>query len=196
MNLLVRFARDLRRLGSPHVSYTVAVLGVVAALEVLGRQSAGNDLQDLIALTVLAMLVALVGFRHRRVPLPWVTSLLAAARRLGARLRRSTFEIGLDLRGRPPVKRGTPPLVLAIGLALSAWAALAGLLAADSPHRLRELAVAGSYVAWLVALAALWAGLLLLSLLAAFLPWAMLHDACVAAHAGPGPRPRRREFWA
>src|SRR5262249_33777371 len=52
------------------------------------------------------------------------------------------------------------------------------------------------YVGYLALLAVVWLGMMLLGLLAAFLPAALIHDAFVGAHAGPGPRPRRRELWA
>src|SRR5437660_1166418 len=47
MKLLARTARDLRRLGSPGGGFTLLVLGVALALEVLGRQS-DSDLHDLL----------------------------------------------------------------------------------------------------------------------------------------------------
>src|SRR5687767_10150224 len=102
MNLLVRTARDLRRLVSPDAGYTVAIAGVIVALEALGRQSS-TDLHDLLAVTSLAMLGVLISVRHRRSPLPWLTTLGRAIGRLTERLKQSTFEIGLDLRGEPRV---------------------------------------------------------------------------------------------
>jgi hypothetical protein len=194
MNVLARTARDLRRLWSADLGFTLGVAGAVLGVELFGRQSF-YDLHDLLALFTLAVLALLAGVRHRRSPLAWVTALLAAGRRAGAWLRRGTFEIGLDLRGTPPVRRGTPPFILGLAAALAVWAAVAAWGAGDTPHRLRAIAAPVWYVGYLVPLAVLWLGLMLLGLLAAFLPAALIHDAFVGAHTGPDPRPRRRELW-
>jgi hypothetical protein len=196
MKLLVRSARDFGRLWSANLGLSLWVGGVVFAVEVAGRESreSGTDLHDLLFLFVLAVFALLVLGRHRRVPLPWVTLLAGAGRRLGGRLRRATFEIGLDLRGHPRVRRGTPPVILWLAGTLAAWAALAALGASGLPHGLRAALTQVWYVGYLLLLAALWLGLSLLSVLAFFLPAALIHDACVGAHTGP--RPRRREFLA
>src|SRR6516164_9385248 len=133
MNVLARTARDLRRLWSADLGFTLGVAGAVLGVELFGRQSF-YDLHDLLALFTLAVLALLVGVRHRRSPLAWVTALLAAGRRAGAWLRRGTFEIGLDLRGTPPVRRGTPPFILGLAAALAVWAAVAAWGAGDTPH--------------------------------------------------------------
>src|SRR5438128_309533 len=113
MNLLVRAARDLTRLVTPDIGFTVAVAGVVVALEGLGRQS-GTDLHDLLAVFSLVLLGVLVSIRHRRASIRWVAALSRGLNRMGERLRCSTFEIGLDLRGEPRVKSGAPPIVLTL----------------------------------------------------------------------------------
>src|SRR5207248_9900714 len=100
MNLLVRGARDLRRLITPEIGFTVVAAAVLVAVEALGRQS-GTDLHDLLALIAVAMLGVLIGIHHRRTPLRWVTAGARALGRFGERLKSSTFEIGLDLRGEP-----------------------------------------------------------------------------------------------
>lgn len=194
MKLFARTARDLRRLGAPDVAFGVAVLAVVVAVELLGRHT-GTDLHDLMALMALALVGALVGLRHRRRPLPWVSSLGAAFARLGGSLRRATFEIGIDLRGSPRVRRGTPRIILWLAAVLAGWTVLAAVFAADFPHGLRAAAVGVFYLGYLVPLALVWIVATAVSLLAFFIPAALIHDAFVGAHAGPGPRPRRREFW-
>src|SRR5438128_78518 len=140
MKLFARTARDLRRLAAPDVAFGVAVLAVVVAVELLGRHTA-TDLHDLLGLFALGLVGGLVGLRHRRRPLPWVTHLASAAGRVGTALRQATFEIGIDLRGTPRVRRGTPPIVVWLAVGLTGWALLAALFAADCPHGLREAAV-------------------------------------------------------
>src|SRR5262245_2704442 len=194
MKLFARTARDLRRLAAPDVAVGVAVLAVVVAVELLGRHTA-TDLHDLMALLALGLVGALVGLRHRRRRLPWVSRLGAGIARVGTILRRTTFEIGIDLRGTPRVRRGTPAIVLWMAAILSGWSILAALFAADCPHGLRAAAVGVFYLGYLLPLAIVWIVATAVSLLAFFIPAALIHDAFVGAHAGPGPRPRRREFW-
>ena len=49
---------------------------------------------------------------------------------------------------------------------------------------------------YLALLAIVWVGAILMTLLGGFLPYAMIHDALVAAHTAPGRRPRNREWVA
>src|SRR5262245_29096178 len=120
MKLLARTVQDLRRLSAPDVVFGAAVLAVVVAVELLGRHTA-TDLHDLMALMALVLVGALVGLRHRRRPLPWVSALGALLARFGALLRQATFEIGIDLRGTPRVRRGTPPIVVWLAVILAGW---------------------------------------------------------------------------
>jgi hypothetical protein len=198
MNLLARTARGLGRIWSADLGFTLGVGLVGAAVEVVGRQTAtdGYDLHDLILLTAVIIAVCVVVIRHRRAPLAWVTAIAAAGRRVGAWLRRSTFEIGLDLRGDPPVRKGVPPIVRWLGVGFAAWAAVAALIAPYCPHHARPLIAGRFYLGYLALLSALWVGLLALTFVAAFLPAALIHDRFVAAHVGAGPRPRRAEFGA
>ena len=196
MNLLVRTAHDLRRLATADFGFTLGIALVGIALEVIGRQtaSAGYDLHDLLALFTVVLIGILVIVRHRRSPLGWVTSIVTAGRRAGTWLRRGTFEIGLDLRGTPRVRRGSPPLVVWLAGVLAAWALAAACLAPVFPHGIRSAAAGVFYLGYLALLSGLWLGLMALGLLAAFLPFALIHDRCVGSFFGPGPRPRKREF--
>jgi hypothetical protein len=198
MNLLVRTARDLRRLVTADFGFTLGIVLVAVALEVIGRQTApsGLDLHDLLSLVTIVALGILVVVRHRRSPLGWVTAMVAATRRAGAWFRRGTFEIGLDLRGAPRVRRGSPPIVVWLAVGLAAWTTTAASLAPYSPHGLRTFAAGVFYLGYLAIISGIWLGLIALALLAAFLPFALIHDRCVGSFFGPGPRPRRREAVA
>jgi hypothetical protein len=194
MKLFARTVGDLRRLAVPDVAFGGAVLAVVVAVELLGRNTP-TDLHDLMAMMALGLIGALVGLRHRRRPLAWVSSLGSAAAHLGRSLRRATFEIGIDLRGTPRVRRGTPPIVVWLVVALAGWSVLAALFAADCPHGLRAAMTGVFYLGYLLPMALVWIIATAVSLLAFFIPAALIHDAFVGAHPGGGPRPRRREFW-
>jgi hypothetical protein len=194
MNLLVRAARDLRRLVTPDIAFSAGIVAALVAVEALGRVST-NDLHDLIALTLLVMLGTATISRQRRSPMGWISFVWRGLRHIGEWLRRNTFEIGLDLRGEPRVKRGSPRIVIVLAIVLGIWTILAAAFAQQLPRDLRTWLIRGSYLLYLAPLAILWLGCILLTLLSAFLPAAMLHDRFVAAHFHPGPRPRRRE-WA
>lgn len=194
MNLLVRAMLGLRRLATPDAGFTLLVAGVALAVEVLGRQSP-SDLHDLLALFSLSMLGMIVVARHRRSPLPWVVTLNLAGERLLESAKGQTFQMGLDLRGTPPVKSGFPSIVR---VALLVLAVLGGATLAAAPwlpHALRYLAVV-SYLIYLAVLAVLWVLLAASILLAAFVPMAVVHDAFVVRHRGPGRRTRRGEAAA
>src|SRR6267378_2339073 len=64
------------------------------------------------------------------------------------------------------------------------------------PYTLRAVASRGFSLGYLLALLALWGLLLAGVTLSILLPAAMIHDFCVAAHAGPARRPRRTEALA
>ncbi len=196
MNLLARTARDLRRLVTADFGFTLGIALVGVALEVIGRQTAqaGYDLHDLMALFTVVLLGILVVVRHRRSSLGWVAAIATAGRRAAAWLRRGTFEIGLDLRGTPRVRRGSPPIVIWLAAALATWAVGAAVLAPICPHGLRAAAAGVFYLGYLAVISGVWLGLMALGLLAAFLPFALIHDRCVGSFFGPGPRPRKREF--
>src|SRR5262245_46406928 len=87
MNLLVRAVRDLRRLWWADLGVTVMTALGVLAVEILGRECK-NDLHDLLCLLLIGMVAVGVLIRHRTSPLPWITIIAAAFRRLGGWLRR------------------------------------------------------------------------------------------------------------
>jgi hypothetical protein len=198
MNLLARTVRDLQRLVSADLGFNLTIALVGVALEVIGRQTAqgGYDLHDLFALVTIIVLGSLVVVRHRHSPLGWVAAIATAGRRVGTWLRRWTFEIGLDLRGQPPVRRGSPPAVRWMASVLAGWVIVAACVAPFCPHQIRTITAGTFYLGYLTLLTGLWLGMLAMGLLAAFLPWALIHDRCVGAHTGPGPRPRRPEYLA
>ncbi len=194
MKLLVRSVGEWQRLVAPDWLFTAGVLGIVVGIEALGRIS-DTDLHDLLAAVTLVMLGIGIGLRHRRRRLGWVRALGRAAARFGSAARAWTFEIGLDLRGEPRVRRGSPPIILALAGVLAAWAIAATIFAGYLPHGLRAAVAPRFYLGYLLPMASVWLALMAMTLLAMFLPYALIHDAFVAAHSGPGPRPRRREFW-
>src|SRR5262245_2018661 len=132
MNLLVRTARDLGRLWSSDLVVTLGVGGGGVALAYWGRRTYTHRHHSL-AVFGFALLAVGVHAWHRRKPLAWVRALGAGARRLGRRCRRGTFEIGLDLRGTPRVRRGTPPIVLGLAAVFGVWAAVAAWGAGGLP---------------------------------------------------------------
>jgi hypothetical protein len=115
---------------------------------------------------------------------------VTALKNLGVRLlawgRRFTFEVGIDLRGSPPVRTGFPPSLLLLGVLLVGIAGLAVASGLYLPRGLRPFVVPICYTAWLAGLVGLWALLVAAILLAFFVPMALIHDAFV----GTGTRRR------
>jgi hypothetical protein len=173
--------------------YTVCVVGVAVAVEAMGRQTS-TDLHDALSAAILGLLALMIGLRHRRDPLPWVSRLVAGAARLGGWLRHLSFEIGIDLRGDPPVPRRLPPVLAGLFAGLAAWLALTLLATPVLPQGFREVALPVFYLGYLAVLLALWTMLAAGVLLAVFVPFALIHDAFVAGHTSAGRRPRRGEY--
>src|SRR5690349_7712251 len=99
-----------RALLRPANWFSAGLVFTLAALEVLGRQ-ATTDLHDAVAVAALSLLAVVVALRHRTEPLTWVGWLAARGHRLARGGRRLLFEVGIDLRGSPPVPRAAPPVV-------------------------------------------------------------------------------------
>ncbi len=194
MKLLTRTFRGLQLFLGPDVWFSSGVLAVLAALEIVGRQHAATDGHDLIAASVLAFVALAAIYRHRQEPLGWVSSVIALGRRVGASVRRLGFEIGIDLRGSPPLPRGYPPTIVLALLFCGAWTAALVLFPEVFPLGIRLVATHVFYLGYLVALVAVWTVLLLLIVATVFLPWAMIHDALVSSSTDSERRVQRWEY--
>jgi hypothetical protein len=153
--------------------FTLAVAAFLVALEVVGR-SATTDVHDGLAACVLVAVGFLVGVRHRRDPLPWVTGLTALGRRAGQKLAWLRYDHGIDLRGAPPLPRRTPAVVFLLAAALVAWGAAAAGLWAVFPAGWRVVSFYSSYTLYLVSMVALWGTLMGVALVGIFVPIAVL----------------------
>jgi len=105
-------------------------------------------------------------------------------------------EVGIDLRGSPPIPRGFPPILGGLVAALAAGAVALALLPALEPAALRAAVRSASALVWLVLLGGAWLLFLAGCFHLLFLAFALTHDELVRAHRGPGPRRRRWEFAA
>lgn len=153
--------------------FTLAVVAFVVGLEVAGR-AATSDMHDGLAAFVLVGVGLLVAVRHRREPLPWVARAAALGRRAAAAFAGLRYDHGIDLRGVPPLPRRTPPVVLALILALFAWGALAAGVWAAFPTGWRVVGFYSSYTLYLAFLLALWGALLAVTFVGVFVPVAVL----------------------
>src|SRR5262249_13753925 len=107
-----------------------------------------------------------------------------------------TFELGIDMRGAPRIKRGYPPGVLILGTVLIAWFAALATVGSGLPQAFRAVTTQKFYLAYLAGMLLLWALLFAGILLAFFIPVAMIHDTFVHSHTGLGRRPRQQEMAA
>ncbi|MFN4259670.1 MAG: hypothetical protein ACK4RK_10245, partial [Gemmataceae bacterium] len=193
MRLLTRTYHLLRNRLRADVLFTTLVVSAVACLEVLGRFLT-SDLYDAFALGALALLVLLVVVRHRQTPLSWVTGLGRLARQVGRRLSQLRFEIGLDLRGEPPVPVAFPSIIRGALVLFPLVSVLLLLTMSAWPEVLRTMLTCFWYTGYLLLLGVLWSATLFCILLAVFIPTAMIHDAAVGAHVDQRRRTRGWEF--
>ncbi|HMF19235.1 MAG TPA: hypothetical protein VKE98_18640, partial [Gemmataceae bacterium] len=195
MELLTRAYRNCRRILSPNGWFTLSVMLAVFTLEAVGRHTT-SDLHDALAMALLVLLGSFVVYRHRISPLPWASRVAQLGNRLYNFAHSWTFEIGIDLRGTPRIKRGYPPAMLALGALLLVWCSLLLLFGAEAPQGLRTYGVAYFYTGYLILITLLWTLLLGGILLAFFIPMAMIHDAFVTSFQGMGRRSRQPEMLA
>src|SRR5437879_532824 len=133
MELLTRTFRTVRRLLTPNGWFTFGAFLVLIAFEVIGRFTL-TDLHDAAIAGFLAALIGWVCYRHRRKPLPWASVLARGGARLYQIAKGLTFELGIDMRGAPRIKRGYPPGVLTLGAVLIAWFVTLAAAGADLPQ--------------------------------------------------------------
>lgn len=195
MNLLTQTYRRVQRLLGPDIWFSSLVLTILVALELAGRLLAVSDGHDMLAVFALALVVAAVGVRHQREPVEWVSALLTPLRRAAAVLRRFAFEIGIDLRGTPPLPHGYPPTAMWLLAGFSAWFLLILLLPDAFPVGLRTLATRVCYLGYLVGLVTLWTLLVAAIGASLFLPWALLHDALITSRFARGRWRRHCELF-
>jgi hypothetical protein len=111
-----------------------------------------------------------LGLRHRSQPLPWLRRLLLAGRR---RIRKSPlrrYEYGIDLRGVPPYRSGTPPLFYLLTAAFIGWSVFAAAGWLGSTVGWRPLTAGTFYLAHLIGIALLWVGLLIVIVPGIYVP--------------------------
>ena len=159
MRLLNSTLLPIRRLvPSSEGLITITFVGLLAAMEVVGR-STTRDVQDGFAGLVLVAGVSLLMARHRREPIRWLDWIGRRLSRVSQRFDRLPYDHGIDLRGSSDIPNRLPPLVYALLGGLAVWATLAGLAWYCFPNGWRELGTNSSYVVYVVLLLALWAGL-------------------------------------
>jgi hypothetical protein len=193
MNLLLRTFHDLGLLLRKDLGFSLGLVVMLALLEVIGRQLT-SDFGDLFAGSMLGVVVLLVMIRHRQQAVGWLEELAGLFRRGLTRLRQLRFEIGIDLRGTPPLPRTFPGPIRGAFVLLLAWSLLLALFGIDLPHGFRQIGTQVFYLGYLVCLALLWLLLLLAIAGAIFIPRAIIHDLMVGAYADKGRRMLRWEL--
>ncbi|MFL5341329.1 MAG: hypothetical protein ACJ8F7_14380, partial [Gemmataceae bacterium] len=195
MELLTRTFRTCRRILTPNGWVSLFLLLALVTLELIGRMTS-SDLHDAVLVSALVIFAAIAYYWHRSSPLPWMSRLARAGNSLYNWAWGWTFDLGIDMRGAPRVKRGYPPAVLAVGLFLLLWLIALLALGTDLPQAFRNAGVRAFYLGYLVLISLIWTLLVAGILLAFFIPMAMIHDAFVHAHQGTERRPRQPEIVA
>lgn len=195
MAVVTRTWRDLRRLLGSDAWFTYGVVAALVTLEVVGRRGGESDIYDFLAASILTLLTALTLTRHRQVPLGWLSGLEGLARRLRAFFQARALDIGVDLRGTPPLPRGMPPRTSWIAYGLLGATLVIFLFSDWLPFGLRAVGTRVFYLGYLVLLMALWAALLICILVAFVIPMAIIHDRFVSRSSGGDERARQGEFF-
>src|SRR5262245_13642499 len=151
MELLTRTYRTVRRLLTPNGWFTFGICLFLIVTEVVGRFTY-NDLHDAFIAGVLGAIIAVVFYRHQKRPLPWVSLLARAGSRVYQAAKGLTFELGIDMRGSPRIKRGYPPGVLFLAAVLVVWFASLAIAGDELPQAFRAAGVRVFYLAYLAAL--------------------------------------------
>lgn len=197
MELLTRTLHNLRRLVGSNGWFCFGILIVVLTLELVGRRQATTDMHDLVAVGMLFGVGWLVWQKHALTPMPWVTALGNLLQRLRETVtRRHAIDIGIDLRGAPPLPNALPRSVVAVVCILFVLLGVLLLGIHSLPLAARAFLVNIWYLGYLVALVALWAALGAGTFMAFVVPWAMIHDACVTRAGAQGGRSQRVEGLA
>src|SRR5262245_28272219 len=154
-----RVGRALRA----HGWFTPVIVVGLLALEVVGRQTP-SDLHDTLGIAVLLILGLFVAARHRVAPLGWVDRLGRLGTRVLRWFERFKVDLGLDLRGSPPIPQRMPPGTFIVAIGLVAWTGAMLTLWHYFPQGWRFGAIQVSYVLYLVGVFIFW-GVLLLTIL-------------------------------
>jgi hypothetical protein len=194
MELLTRTWRSLQRMLGPDAWFTGGIVAVLAAVEVVGHRGSESDVHDAVSLTVLALVGLLIVSRHRQAPLAWVRGLAGLLLRGWAYLQLRALDIGVDLRGTPPLPRAVPRRIVGSLVGLIFLSLVLLLFHGALPHGIRALGAHTFYLGYLAFLAAFWALMMVCTLFALVIPTALIHDAFIGRGGGADGRLRRREF--
>jgi hypothetical protein len=197
MEFLTRTWRDLRRLLAPDAWFTFVILAAVVTLEFVGRRQAVTDFHDLCILLLLGGIGWLIAKKHQISPLGWLKSLGGLSQRGRDFLHQHyAIEIGIDLRGTPPLPHGIPRTIYVVLGIMLVLAVVLALFAEAVPLGLRSLAMRVWYLGYVAILLAFWLALLAATFMSIIIPIAMIHDAFVTRSAGKRGRSRRAESIA
>ncbi|MCZ2343974.1 MAG: hypothetical protein LC104_19580, partial [Bacteroidales bacterium] len=158
---------------SPARWYTLALLGLLLGLELIGR-TATSDLHDALVAMTLISAVTITCAKHRRMPLPWMTWLLQQGQKFLKRFEQLKLDHGIDLRGTPTLPERLPRWVWAVVGGLITWAALAAVAWYYFPSGWRTPGIQLFYLGYLIVVMAVWAGLTICVIGGLYVPVALL----------------------
>ncbi len=176
MELLSRTLRSCRRVVGHNGWFAFFLVGALIGLEMVGRHTTTSDWHDVILASLLGVILLGTLIRHRENPLPWLQPAVDLGQWIWSRLKDWLIDIGYDLRGEPPVRRGMPPILFAIVSFLLGWTGLLLIFRDDLPQSLRFFGVNYFYLGYLALMSVVWAVMCLGISLSFWLTVGLIHD--------------------
>jgi hypothetical protein len=161
MELLTRTLRSFRQVASHNGWLTFGAVVAVFVIELTGRRVFTTDWQDILVAAALISLAGVFAWRHMQSPLRWLRPVEQMLRAVGNWFKLWLVEVGYDVRGEPPVKRGMPPLVFGLAALCIGWGVVLLAFGDWFPDVFRFVGTNYFYIGYLAGMAIIWSGLLI-----------------------------------
>ncbi|MFT7618730.1 MAG: hypothetical protein ACI97A_002377 [Planctomycetota bacterium] len=161
-----------------------AAWGVVLLAVEFSAPVKAHDAWDLLRIAGLGFLIYVTAKAHSNNPLALCTLTWMVLKQLGGLYKKIFFEVGVDLRGTPPIPRMTPKRLLFIPATFLTVVLICNAQSEALSFFFQDLCAPHLYLVNLVGLTVLWTVLIFVILIMSFLVLVTLHDGLVLRHSG------------